>query len=70
VLKVSRLFKQLPVIRSVLEEVMVKLYFSMLTRISVNLSCNASSTEVSKASVLVQTVSKCLQLPAKDSFTD
>jgi len=48
---------------------MDKLCFSMLTRISVNHSCSASSMEAFKVSVQVQMEFKCLQQQVRDSFT-
>ena len=70
VLRVSKLFKQLLLIRFVSEEVMDRSYYSMLTKISVNLWCNANFMEVFKASVQAQMEYKCLQQLVKDSFID
>ena len=67
-LRVSKLFKPLLGIGFVLEAVMDKLCYSMLTRISVNHSCSASSMEAFKVSVQVQMEFKCLRLQVRDSF--
>lgn len=48
VLKVSRVSKLLPMIKSVLVVVMVKLFCSMLTKTSANLSCKLNYMEVFK----------------------